>query len=188
MLQIQSTEYYLIKDSQPINVATLLPEEAVEDVLDELKELAEPSPGDENYAHVYGKAIYKKGFGAFIESRLKDTFTRLSEDTGQDPVVIYQWNSPDSRHYFLLKGRNMVELEDLLGPTDPDEYRDILHELHVIFEGLESTVSPAYVRAITFDRDDLNEDKRRSEALRDMVGKELPDSAAHSVSVYQWTE
>ena len=184
----QSTEYYIVRDSKFLNVATLLPDSAVHDVLDELEDLSDPGPGDEDYARVYWAVIGKKDFQTFIEPRLEDALAALAGDTGHDSVTLVQWNSPDSTLYYLLKGRNMVELEDALGPTESDEFREVALELDRFFESQQDGGNPCYVRGVHLTRDDLLEDEGHSDELRAMLRKELPDGNDASLRVYQWTD
>ena len=187
---MQSTTYYVIRDSHFANLTDILP--VSEEVLDELEELAQLTPGDEDYAKVYDKAVEAQDFTEFIAPLLKVCLAHHSEQTGRDPINIIQWNSPDSTLYFLLRGQEMVEMDDALSAyasngVSLDQCKEIFMELDGLFEPLEET-APALVRTLRFGIDDLNEDEEHSQELMDVISRLMSDSSAQQVYVLQWTE
>ena len=185
---MQSTDYYTVLDGKFTNVDKLLAKDVTDDVLTELQDLAEPTPGDEDYAHVYGRVVMQRDFLQFTEPHFEGMFEALAEDSGRDFIDIYQWNSPDSITYYLPKGRKMVEIESLLGPMDSDSIKNIFDELETFFEPVEDAIDPGYVRIIRLNSDDLFEDEEHSEALTEMLRNNLSEGNERSMVIYQWTE
>ena len=188
MSSLQSTNYYLVRDGELTNLASLIDSAIADNVFSELEEIAEPRPGDEDYAHVYGRRIGKGEVSFFGEPRLEDALSNYAEDTGKSYIDLFQWNTPDSTLYFLLKGKCFTEIEDVLGPMPSKEMQGILMELDEFFAPLEDAGAPGYVRLMRFNRDDLHEDEGHSEDLRDLLEKEIPDGDDASIFIYQWTE
>ena len=188
MENMPSTEYYLIRNSRFQNLSELLAESVREPVLEELEEMAESRPGDESSACVLTKVIPQKDFSYFVSPKLEDCLRFRAEDTGKDYTEIIQWSTPDDCKYHILKGSQTVELEDVLGSLDSEEFEEIMHEIDDLFEPLEDNLTPANVRVLRLNEVHLYEDEGHGEELRDFVRETLAAMSVSEFYVLQWTE
>ena len=184
---MEETNYYVIRGGRFVNVRGLVPADVAEAVLDELSELAEPVPGDEEYARVFSKALSRDEVSRVQEPQLADCLGFHLEDTGLDPIDVLQWNSAEVTGYYLLKKDGMVGIEDALGAVESDVMRDIFLELDGIFEPIEDSGTGAYVRVKSLQGSDLYEDEGDSEVLRDLLREYLNGGGQKSMEVFQWT-
>ena len=160
-------KYYVIIGSRLVDVETILTAGVAEAVIEELEELAQPSPGDEEYARVYSKTLTADDIEAELaEPELADCLGFHREDTGLEFVDVLQWTDTDSTTYYLLKNSRLLGIEDALGPLDSGVIECIFEELDGLFQSLEEAGECAYVRQKSFDESDLNEDEMHNLAFQ----------------------
>ena len=185
---MQTTEYYVLAGHRLQNISELIPKDALEDVLDELQEIAEPTPGDEDYAQIYTKVFEQRHFERCINPELTDMLEAHADSTGKDYAEILQWATHDGSGYYLLGQAKLTDLTEALGESKENVLANVLNELQDTFEDLADNLEPAYVRAMNFEQSDLYEDEGNSEALRNFIANQQEALSTDTIYVFQWTE
>lgn len=188
MTILPTTTYFVVKNSALQNIKESVPQEELDLVLDELEELAQPTPGNEESAHVYTKVLAKKDVERTDNPNLADCISFYMQDTGKELAEIIQWNTPESMSYLMLKNDRMIDIEDELGAMDSKEFEEIASEIDRWFEPIEDNMDPSMVRVLRFTKDDLYEDEGHNESLRTFVKREIDEGNKREISVFQWTE
>ena len=179
---ILSTSYYIVKASGLVNFEDLAPRRVRDELLDLLQEMCEHRPGVRGADNVGMRYLTVKSQS--IHERI-DQLVGEFDSERQAGLIILQVTSSENgvTEYLVPDGSHLADLNDLLGPTGSDDYRETCDALDDEFDTQAEHDCVSLLRTLVVEDKHLDDDD-----LSAIFRKQMTEMGVDRLTVLEWTE